>query len=399
MRSSYKAAVAIFALGWLLRIMLLVWTSPPAEKTEPLLIAISLAEKGQFADAFAPGTGPSAHSVPGFPILAAAVYKTIGTGRSADWTLSLASAMAISGSFALLPLIAEAAALPLLSGTLAGLGGALLPTSFWSQTSGKHEAPFTAFAFSILLLQFVQVMRKDQALSKNNAVRLGIAGVLGFLFNPTLLLIWAGWMLLLIASNLQKAWRPFFIFAIAPLLVVIGLWTVRNRISLGEWIVSRSNLGLELGVSYNDGAKVSLEENLNDFRHPYSNLEEAALIRRIGEVDYSKSRGEEAKQWIAAHPKQAAQLLASRFLLFWSPKMARGWQRVLETLLSLTALFGAARAFAKHRSTTLLVGAAMLIYPLIYYIVQSSPRYRLPIEPVLWLGVALAIDSLLPRRT
>jgi hypothetical protein len=154
-------------------------------------------------------------------------------------------------------------------------------------------------------------------------------------------------------------------------------------------------LGLELSIANNPCAKATFFENWDNrkgqqcYAHPNEYAAEAQKVLELGEVAYNRLKMREAMQWIRANPKRAISLWIQRFKLFWFPEpegVIALWTIDLLTPVSLIGFFFLARA---NRAGAFLLMTFVVVYPLVYYVIQASNRYRIPI---LWVtfGVAAA---------
>lgn len=101
------------------------------------------------------------------------------------------------------------------------------------------------------------------------------------------------------------------------------------------------------------------------------------LVRQMGEVQYNRSRLAIARRWIESHPARFLQLTRERIVTYWFPPREYGiW---LVTILSAPGLIAMA---VWRRSSFWFVLAVHGCYPLLYYAVETSSRYR---YPILWL--------------
>jgi hypothetical protein len=173
---------------------------------------------------------------------------------------------------------------------------------------------------------------------------------------------------------------------------VLTPWAIRNYLSLGSLIWTRSNFGLELQVSNNDLLTADLERNLGmpafAQLHPFMSASERTKVRAAGEVSYQRSKRREAFAWIASHKQRFMLLSAERFRLFWLPRMRQTWQTMLEDALTVLGLSGLALLFWKREASAWVPGAVLIAYPAVYYAIQVSPRYRFPMECILFLLAA-----------
>jgi hypothetical protein len=77
----WLSMVAIFLIGFAIRVLLLSFLHfRPIEHVEPINLAISLVEKGDYADPFGGPTGPSAHCMPLHPLPSALLIRIFGVG-------------------------------------------------------------------------------------------------------------------------------------------------------------------------------------------------------------------------------------------------------------------------------------------------------------------------------
>jgi hypothetical protein len=244
------------------------------------------------------------------------------------------------------------------------------------------------------------------------------AGLLGgalFLFNPASTLVFLAWLAYLLVGDGAPARRPFSYCCIVVAttgLIAFG-WMLRNELVLGGF-VTRTNFGMTFYASNNDCAQPNL---IDDFYngcyseyHPAGSLKEAQILLSMGEVRYDRARTDDTEAWIRSHPARFAQLSAARIFYFWFPSLDGTRFRVATIWIATILSFpGIALMVYRRVRFTLFVVTVLLVYPLMYYVVMSSPRYRYPIlwltllpagYFVQWLGTKLsgAMKKLLPFR-
>jgi hypothetical protein len=286
---------------------------------------------------------------------------------------------------------------------LAGAAGALLPVNFWAQTSGVFDAPFTSVALVTLCLMICRVWAAAR-FTKAEGLAFGVVAGLACLLNPVLIPVLAAWSIASIVRY-RAQWRHVLVFlavAAVSVLSVLAPWAIRNYRALGSLIWTRSNFGLELQVSNNDMMTADLERNVRmpEFAllHPFTGAGERAKVQVVGEVAYHRSKERQAFAWIVSHKRRFLLLTAGRFRLFWLPDMKRPWQSVLEAALTIVGLCGFVRLVREKHAFAWIAGAALLAYPAVYYVIQVSPRYRFPLEPILFLLAANLLCCLLRDR-
>jgi hypothetical protein len=377
------------------------------ERNELVRVAMSLLDHGTLADAYGAGSGPTAHVMPLYPIALSLLFRVFGTGVAGQIAQEVFSSFGASISNALLPWAADRCGLGRRAGVIAGLAAALFPVNFWSQTKGSFETAYGSLLLmmaSVLTIVFWRGARPSVAGALSTGAIWGIAHLTSSAVLPVLAGILA--VALMIRSVGFRQWlRLSSVQALAVALVVLP-WAVRNHFTLGKAIWSRSNLGLELRISFNDWAEPDMQTHLDrgvDRRfHPFVNREELARVAAMGEVAYHQAYQRQAVDWIRRHPERAAWLVLRRVVHFWFPQMARPLQTALLALLSVVALAGFLVLATQRHHAVPWLASILLTYPLVYYVVQAFPRYRYGVEWVLWLlsGVAAAaLAEPLVRRT
>ncbi|MGH9583460.1 MAG: hypothetical protein ACRD4O_11040, partial [Bryobacteraceae bacterium] len=391
-------SVALFLVGVGLRLALLLLVNQAQElsRAEPVNIAISLATTGKYADAYGPGVGQTAHCAPFHPLLLSVLLRTFGINAHGELAMDVAASMASALAFALLPALAVVNGFPLVCGVLAGAAGAVLPFNFWPQTSGSFDAPFTAAALASLCILICCIRARGRFTKRSGAV-LGIAVGLGCLLSPTMLPVIVGWMIVAVVERRRQLPRMIIFCGVsaACFMATLAPWAIRNYEALGSPIWTRSNFWLEMQVSNNDLMTADEERNVRmpEFAllHPYASAAERAKVKRLGEVAYMRTKRQEVLAWIATHKRRFVELTAEHFRLFWIPRMNRPLQTILEAALTILGLSGLVLLFRSRAASAWIFGVLVVLYPAVYYLIQVTPRYRLPLEPFLFLLAAYCL--------
>lgn len=377
--------IPLFLVGLLIRVPLAIKSASTLAQFEPVNIALSLVQNGTYANAYGNLSGPSAHCLPGHPLLIAAVITLFGAGHAGAIALAIVSCVAMAITFALLPALSIFCRFGPLPGILASVAGALIPVNFWAQTSGMFDQPFSAL---ILVVSLCLVAR----MWNGGAVRpawLGLVFGAGCLLNAMFLTVF-----IVLAALSWKRLRTTWIPAAVVLSLVMSPWVVRNYLAFHELIVTRSNFGLELAVSNNPyvGADLDRNQPAIDQRglHPTTNDSQRQLVRQMGEPDYSRMRMRGAFQWIKSNPWPFAYLAVMRLWNLAFPRMLRPWQTAGEAGITLMAIVG---MLLPLKQRPMFIGA-IFGYCWVFLLVQASPRYRLPLEPLMLLIGAQAAVSL-----
>jgi hypothetical protein len=363
----------------------------PHARFEVTAVAMSLYEKGTFADPYGLPTGPTAHMPPFHPALFAGIYHLLGPTLAAGYVTWLVLIASHGAMWGMLPWLAARLGLSTGAGLLAGIAGALLPR--WP---GYVEAP-SAIAIGLMLVAFLARL-EGPGPTRSASLLLGAAIGAALHVSPSLLPVALGFV----------AWEAFGAARrpglVRTALVVFGLalacvpWTLRNERALGGLFFLRSNFGLELRMGNHEGAgaNLALSARAGTERHPRTDEDEARKVKELGELAYMRAAGREAWEWIAAHPGEFLRLTALRVVQFWFGPVDDAVAAFGIGLVTLLSAVGAWRAFPglwADRRAALLV--PFLLYPLVYYVVGFEARYRQPLDG---LALLLAASAFFPPR-
>ena len=357
---------------------------PFGQGFEMVALAQNLASHGTYANPFPVlATGPTAANPPLYPFLLAILFKLFRSENLVLLFATLANILANAVTAVLLPRISIIFYRDFRPGVAAAvlwiLSCYLLPD--W-------DVEFAIATLLIFCLVTAATMQRPRFAGYAALAGL-LAGAL-LLFNPATVLIFVPWMVFLLYRNRstsrQSALYACVVFAI--LIAAGSAWGFRNQRELGKFVM-RTNFGTSIYTSNNDCASPSLlaseDSNCHQLHNPNTNISEALLLKQIGEVNYDRQRTNETKAWIRAHPEKFLRLTLARMLDFWFPVVGehpfKAFVIWTATLLSLPGLLLMLKRRMDLAVFTLVV---LLVYPLMYYIVVSDVRYRLP---VLWLSL------------
>lgn len=322
-------------------------------------IARSLLAGRGFANPFAAGvTGPTAHAAPVYPALLYLQLRIFGDSPAFGIAATLLDIVLQTIALLLLPRLSDR-----LFGS-AGPGYAAAGLMLLV----NYPMPQTETALAALLCILI-VMAADARTAGPTAVLTGIAA----LTNPAVCPA-AG-----LAMLRKFRWRRTLWIAAGAAAIALP-WVLRTRAVLGAWEPVRDNFGLELWVSNGDGAAPGMFEGRR-FRatHPMHSTETAARMRQEGEADFNRGAMRQAARWAEGHPAEFLRLTAARIWLYWFPEPFPAiWAM---TILSAVGIWLA------PRGAVLLLLPFLAIYPLPYYLIQATARYRLP---ALWVSALLA---------
>ena len=384
-RSPARGSVLIFVVGFSVRATLIRWVPReyvvPHTRWEMEAIAVSLTERGTFADPYAIPTGPTAHVPPIYPVILSLIYRVFGLTFAAGFVAWMLGAVSYAMTFALLPWFAGRVGMSKEAGVLGGLAGALLP--HWL---AQAEA-LTALVLCLLLLAFLRRWTSGHT-SALASLLLGLAWGAAFHLKPALLPVLLGCMAFeLWWMKDRRRWHWALALALGVVVACVP-WAWRNYTTFHHFVFVRSNFGLELRVGNHPNATADIDVNAQrgTFLHPRTSESEALQVRMLGEIGYMQQERREALTWIREHPGEFLALTGMRTAYFWLGPLHRPGAAFWYTLLTLLAALGAWKSFprmiAAQRATMLI---PLVTFPLIYYVLSVMHRYRVPIEWLLFL--------------
>ena len=210
-------------------------------------------------------------------------------------------------------------------------------------------------------------------LAKRNSIWSGAAMGLGWLLSPSLIPASLAMALLLRGRRAVVAAGGVAVLVVAP-------WIVRNAIVFRQLVIVRDNYGLELRISNNDLAGPREDDAPERFQqwHPGGSAEVAAALVQTGEPKYFSELRKSAIVWIREHPRRFLALTAARLGLWWISNWLLG---IVSVLAAIGLWWNRETSFARA------AGAALVLFPIPYYVVQFHPRYM---YPVLWIAALFA---------
>ena len=242
----------------------------------------------------------------------------------------------------------------------------------------------------------------------SNGVAVGCGALFGLLAltgNAALSLVAVVASALALAPALMYQRTSLAMLMLAVALAISGPWMMRNMNVIGAPVLN-TNGGFNLYLG-NNPAATGLFVSISDTPRG-STWEE---LRKIGEVQASETLKQEAISWVKAHPTEFVSLALKKAAYFWTPPLheGKGAQSSAEKLvrvlwaiqfLVLTAAALSTLLIRKLRNRQLaILWLAVACYTAVYMLFYVVFRYREPIMPMIGIMAALAIESLVSRRS
>jgi len=397
-------------LAWLVLVDALVH---PLQVGEASQVANALARTGTLADAFAPGSGPTAHLMPAVVVIVAAVQRSLGTDTAlANLVLSLWTLAQI----ALVWLMARA----LFAGAgwrpAALLGGlallCLLPAHIAQEAADFRfwEGGIATLLALANLCLIVTLDQREEIAAQPLLIGAALSAITFFVSPTTGLAVDACWAWLALRRLPLPRILAFAATAAAALALVLAPWMLRNAQVMGSPILLRDNFGLEIALANYPGALDPADPRAESQArmqaiHPYQNPAALARLRAAGgEAAYASGLGRETFAWIRAHPLDFARLALRHYRQFYFPDR---WQGTLTNwsafptlrieairLVSVLGLLGLLTGLIRRQRFYGLFALYIALAGLPYALVLPIPRYAYVVWPLLaFLAARLSIDA------
>lgn len=284
---------------------------------------------------------------------------------------------------------------------------AILPTAILFPLEWIWDQSLSAFVLTALTFATLRLSSEppDRASRSSRSGLLwaayGLGWALALLTNPAMGLLlplfwaWIAWQ----RHRAGAMWKGPI--AIAMLTCVLGIvpWTARNYVAFGQLVPVKSNFGLEFWLGNNPDVKIIWTW----WRSPASDAAESAELHRLGEIPYMREKQSQALQFIVAHPGSFLDASFGRFVDTWTAlwdERADPWVNALGagglyvafcSLFSLVAFLGLLLARRTDAARSFPLSAAMLLFPVTYYVTHSAVHYRHPIDPLMTILAVYAV--------
>jgi hypothetical protein len=375
-------------------------------KMEMSRTAINLYEKGEFANPFyLADTGPTAHVAPAFPAYMALLMYGFGDGAEGLFALKVSVVLTVALLVALFPVFSQCLGMGRVAGFVASFA--------WIVAKPQLEWNWEGYYAALLVAITCGVYRKHLDLTSKQSrwitYLLGLLTGILMLLIPTAALVLSGWIGFEIWRSKGDFWRACFLPLIILPVLIVSPWLVRNYLVFHR-LSLRDNFGLELATSNRDcaqfAARINFDSGCFDSSHPNGSLIEARKVAQMGEVRYNDQRLREGMKWIEGHPVRFLKLVGIRFVAFWFPTetanihyagTGRRLERLIIYLMTLLSIAGVWMLYRRDNKSAYICLSCLVLYPLVYYVMQFIDRYR---YPILWLSFllgSLAITNLLGK--
>ncbi|MBZ0301991.1 MAG: glycosyltransferase family 39 protein [Anaerolineae bacterium] len=382
---------------------------PPGWGGEMSSVATAIAGGEGFASPYWVSTGKTALVPPVYPYLLAFIYQFFGVHTEASGFAAVYLNAVLSAITTLLIYLLGKKLFDPWVGLIAGWLWALYPVTGYADSVYIWSTSLYTMQLTLILLLGFTLTRKQA-----RWIWFGFGLIIGITCLTEVLVLLVAPLLLAWALYGQRTDVRRIGLVIAAVLIVIVPWTVRNTLVFGQVMFLRSGLGLELnrGLQEDDFATMT-----DPIILPNRSSEEFARYVELGEINYAQEKLNDVVSYAVSHPAEYALRTIRHFMALWTGNreiIYLGWypgsmERRKQVLYSLPAILAAAGLFlsfrVKHPARLVFLGL-LILHSGVYYFTPTPPRYRVPIEPELFIlsvfaiqYVFLKLEARRPRRT
>jgi 4-amino-4-deoxy-L-arabinose transferase-like glycosyltransferase len=389
--------LALFVVGFALRVLCMLWWksynfATPAPFNEVGRLIERIATGRGFSSPYGDETGYTAAFPPVYPFLGSLLYRLFGSYSTLARIAILGMNCIFGAANAILIHQLGVRTLGRRAAFLAAWAWTLFPVFFRWDISWIWE-----FSLSGFLLTWLLILTMDTADSGSMRRWIGFGAAWGFasLANPALVSLLPISGLYAAFRNLRAGKRWFTPAAVSAVVffVVLSPWLLRNYEIFHKFIFVRDNFWLEFQLGNFHGSTALGFGPL----HPTGSARVLQRFHDLGELGYMEDRKRAAMAFVHQYPGEFRALTLRRVQWFWDGTsviyQANEWWQPWEVWwLSAVSLLGLLFALTRRPPGWVLYLAAVLVYPLPYYITYANAKYRHAIEPELaLLGAYLVV--------
>jgi hypothetical protein len=393
-KNSRKFLIAVCVFAFLLRIIVMLATRSYqlidesedhfAFGWEMGRVAYSLAEGHGFSSPLPMQTGPTAMVGPIYPLLLALIFKVFGIYSTGSAIAIRVLQSVFSSLTCIFVFLCGRETSGDKTGKLAACLWAVFPLNIFFTVARVWETSLTSLLMVVMF--WCMLSLRDSVSIRRWSVNGALLGFAG-LVSTSLVTIAVPFGIVALWRNRLRALLPASV-GLLICLAVVSPWLVRNYLQFGKFML-RSNFPLEFRVGNSELSYGQKVESLHPSNTPSVNKH----YQDVGEMRFMREEQQENKGFISDHFGRFAFGTANRIVNYWTgawirpmPDDPNVWSVVIPTsLLTLFGLVGLRHMFRYDRSAAFMYTGSIFIYPLVYYLTTSQPRFYHPITPLLIL--------------
>jgi len=354
-------------------------------------VARSLAQGQGFSSPLPLPTGPTAIVGPVYPLLLAGIFKVFGIYSLGSGLVARMLQCAFSSLTCLFVFLCgrETSGEP--TGKLAAIAWAVFPLNIFFTVARVWESSLTVLLVSGL---FWLMLRSRDSVSIPPWITIGALLGFGALVNTSLVALVVPFGIAGLIRHRARFILPASVGALTCL-IVVSPWLIRNHAQFGKWML-RSNFPLEFRIGNNELSWGQKIESL----HPSNTVSLNYYWMKVGEQRFMREYSEANAQFVASDFRRFALATANKLVNYWTGawiRPIRGYPNVLPVIagvssLSLISFLGVHQMFRSGNTAAgFMYVFCFLLYPVVYYLTTTQPRFYHSISPLLIVSSAVWI--------
>ena len=366
-------------------------------------VARSIATGHGFSSPYSEPTGPTALIPPVYTYLLAGVFKIFGVYTTAS-ALVMLTLNNLFSSLTCVPVYLIARRIfGIRVAVLAGWLWAFFPYSVALSNAVVWETSLTTLLLTLLVLF---TLKLEYSKSLGEWIGYGLLWGISALASPVIL----STLPFLGAWVWFRQWKRgsnctgVAIAASAAFLLVVAPWIWRCSQTYGRFVAFRGNFGLEVLVG--NSSDTSNPANSNVL--PGYNKSELEELQRLGESAYMAEKQRQANELVAHDRLRYAGLTLRRVLHTWTGlwEFPPRWELdqsgipniLMYAFISVMAFAGLIMAIQHGQEEAIPLAFLPIFLPATYYLTHSDMGFRHPVDPILVIFAAYAVDSIVAGK-
>jgi 4-amino-4-deoxy-L-arabinose transferase-like glycosyltransferase len=347
-------------------------------------VARSLVEGQGFSSPLPSPTGPTAIVGPVYPLLLAGIFKVFGVYSTASSVAARILQSVVSSVTCLFLYFCGRDTAGERAGKLAALAWAVFPLNVFFSVARVWETTFTALLVAAL---FWFMLSSRDSLSYLRWAAVGALLGIAALISTSLVVLVVPFGISALVRSRMRVLLPAMVGAFTCL-VVVSPWIIRNHSQFGKFML-RSNFPLEFRVGNNE---LSYGQKIESF-HPSNTPSLNQHWTEVGESRFMEEDRASNAKFLSEHFGEFSFSTVNRIVNYWTGAWLKPitgfpneWPMICATsTLSLFGFLGLWQMFSKGNCAASMYAGCLFIYPVVYYITTSQPRFYHAMTPLVIL--------------